>query len=155
MENNNVEASNKGLASLDLFNIAFVVSDMDRTIEWYSDVLGFELVMKQAIPVENGELVMAFMQGAGVKIELLQNSDGQVVDAMVQDSKLDAPPTVVGSKAIVFVVDDVKLATAELEAKGVDFLWKERYLADNALLCTMVLDPDGNRINIFQRDTVG
>ncbi|WP_308993457.1 VOC family protein [Mariniflexile litorale] len=143
-----------GLNTLALYNVAFVVSNIEESIKWYNNILGFKLVMKQAIPLEKGELQMAFMEGAGMKIEMLQNSDNQLIDAIVNDSKVDAPPTVVGSKALVFQVEDLKKATKELEEKHVKFLWKERYLAEGALFCTMALDPDGNRINIFQANTV-
>ena len=73
---------------------------------------------------------------------------------IINDSKTDAPPTVIGSKALVFRVENLKLTTKELENKGVDFLWKERYLAEGALFSTMAWDPYGNRINIFQSNTV-
>lgn len=144
----------RGLETLALYNVAFVVSNIEASIEWYTTVLGFNLIMKQSIPVPEGKLEMAFMEGAGLKIEMLQNSKNQIVKEIVDDSKVDAPPTVVGSKALVFQVEDLKLATKKLEEKGVEFLWKERYLADGALFCTMALDPDGNRINIFQSNTI-
>ncbi|WP_181422892.1 VOC family protein [Arenibacter sp. ARW7G5Y1] len=157
MENNKMEDQTKskgGLNTLALYNVAFVVSNIEDSIKWYDNILGFKLLMKQAIPVEKGELQMAFMEGAGMKIEMLQNSDSQLIHAIVEDSKMDAPPTVISSKALVFQVEDLKVATKELEDKGVEFLWKERYLAEGALFCTMALDPDNNRINIFQSNTV-
>ncbi len=111
--------------------------------------------MKQSIPVPKGKLEMAFMEGAGMKIEMLQNSENQLLDANLKDSKTDSPPTIISSKALVFHVKNLKDATRELEAKDVEFLWKERYLAGDALFCSMILDIDGNRINIFQSNTVG
>ncbi|MDD7887984.1 VOC family protein [Flavivirga sp. 57AJ16] len=143
-----------GLNTLALYNVAFVVSNIEESIKWYNNILGFKLLMKQTIPVEKGELQMAFMQGSGMKIEMLQNSEGQLIEAIINDSKTDAPPSVIGGKALVFQVEDLKVATKELENKGVEFLWKERYLAGDVLFCSMVLDPDGNRINIFQSNTV-
>jgi len=143
-----------GLDTLALHNIAFVVSNIEKSIEWYSNILGFKLVTKLSIPVEKGELIMAFMQGAGMKIEMLENSENQLIEAVINDSRTDAPPSVIGSKALVFQVENLKVATKELENKGVEFLWKERYLAGDALFCSMVLDPDGNRVNIFQSNTV-
>lgn len=150
----NQTKSKGGLDTIRLYNLAFVVSNIENSIEWYNNILGFKLIMKQSIPVPKGNLEMAFMEGAGMRIEMLQNSNSQLVEAIVNDSKTDEPPTVVGSKALVFQVEDLKLATKELEDKGVNFLWKERYLAEGALFCTMALDPDGNRINLFQSNTV-
>lgn len=153
-ENNKNFKLNKGLETLTIYNVAFVVSDIDKAIEWYKTILDFELISKQSIPVPKGELEMAFMQGAGIKIEMIQNSENQFIEAIVNDSKRDAPPSVIGSKALVFHVEDLKVASNELEKKGVEFLWRERYLAEDALFCSMILDFDGNRINIFQANTV-
>ena len=152
MENNT--ESNTGLETLTFYNAAIVVADIDESIKWYTDALGFRLIDRHAIPTPGGELIMAFLEGAGMKIEMLQNPRGQWIEAMVEDAKTDVAPTVIGSKALVFYVDDVSITTRELEARGVDFLWKERYLAGDRLLCTMILDTDGTRVNIFQKDTV-
>ncbi|WP_031427314.1 VOC family protein [Flavimarina sp. Hel_I_48] len=152
MENN--ITSKGGLDTLVFYNIAFVVSNIEDSIQWYTDTLGFKLIIKQAIPVPEGKMEMAFMEGAGMKIEMIENSNNQLIDSIRKDAKTDAAPTVIGSKALVFYVDDLNATTRELEDKGVNFLWKERYLAGDSLLCTMILDIDDNRINIFQRNTI-
>ena len=143
-----------GLDTLAFYNMAFVVSNIEDSIKWYTNNLGFKLVNKQAIPVPEGKAEMAFMQGAGMKIEMIQSSNNQLIESITKDSKTDTLPTVIGSKALVFYVDNLEVTTRELENKGVNFLWKERYLAGNSLFCTMILDIDDNRINIFQRNTI-
>lgn len=154
-ENKDSSKLNKGLETLSIYNVAFVVSDINKAIEWYNTVLGFELIMKEKLNSDSGELEMAFMQGAGIKIELLQSSTSEDVQAIAELSKIDGPLSIVGSKALVFKVEDLKIASEELEQKGVEFLWRERYLAEDSLLCSMIFDMDGNRINIFQENTVG
>ncbi len=59
----------------------------------------------------------------------------------------------IGNKAIVFQVEDIKIASEELAAKGIAFVWREHYLTEGAMLCSMIEDTDGNKINIFKRDT--
>lgn len=83
-----------------------------------------------------------------------QSSENSYLEAIEIASKASGPLTVIGTKALVFHVKNLKAASDELEQKGVVFLWRERYLAEDSLLCSMILDPDGNRINIFQSDTV-
>ncbi|MBW8244779.1 VOC family protein [Muricauda oceani] len=150
----NSKKSKEGLETLAFYNMAFVVSNIDDSIKWYSNNLGFELVMKQSIPIPEGKVEMAFMEGAGMKIEMIENSNNQLIEAIQKDSKTDTALTVIGSKALVFHVEDLEATTKELEAKGVNFVWKMRYLAEDSLLCTLILDIDDNRINIFQRNTI-
>ncbi len=51
-------------------------------------------------------------------------------------------------------VNDVSLATKELEEKGVSFVWREQYLVNKSMFCTMIEDIDGNKINISQTNTI-
>tara|TARA_R110002020_G_scaffold314192_1_gene529443 strand:+ start:1258 stop:1713 length:456 start_codon:yes stop_codon:yes gene_type:complete len=148
------EKNNSGLTTLTIYNVAFVVSDVDKAVAWYADALGFKLLAQETIPGTKGTLKRAFLEGAGIKLEILQNSENQYVESIEKDARTEAAPSVIGSKAIVFKVEDLKLTTQELAQKGVDFLWKDRYLAEDRLFSTMILDPDGNRINIFQSNTV-
>jgi hypothetical protein len=46
------------------------------------------------------------------------------------------------------------MATRELERKGVRFVWREQYLVGQAMFSTMIEDIDGNKINIFQTNTI-
>ncbi|TYP97440.1 hypothetical protein C7447_104126 [Tenacibaculum adriaticum] len=40
-----------GLDTLALYNVAFVVSNIDESINWYNINLGFKLVMKQLLMI--------------------------------------------------------------------------------------------------------
>jgi len=150
----NSTKSKEGLDKLTFYNIAFVVSNIEESIKWYSTVLGFKLLTKQSIPAPEGKMEMAFMEGASMKIEMIENSNNQSIESIRKDATTDAAPTVIGSKALVFYVEDLGVTTNELEQKGVKFLWKERYLAEDSLYCTMILDIDDNRINIFQKNSI-
>ena len=141
-------ATGSGLTSLTLHNLASVVSDLDRALGWYSEVLGFEL--ESRVPIPEGEV--AVMTGAGTRLELLCAS--AMKEAGVRLPELFAEPPahtfIVGNKFLVFQVDDLARASAELEAKGVTFLWREKELAPG-WVATAIRDFDQNLINIFQR----
>ena len=106
------------------------VKDLEASIAWFNDVLGFEETFKVAeagwaevsTPVE------------GVSIGLGQD------DAAVEGS---------GGSIPVFGVVDIDAARAELEAKGVEFAGDTVELPGMVKLATFS-DPDGNRYMFAQ-----
>ena len=108
---------------------AMETTDLDRSVAWYQDVLGFELLyrmddigwceLKTAVP--------------GVNIGLSQVESPQV--------KGGVTPT--------FGVRDIDRARAELEAKGVRFDGETITIQDMVRLAT-VYDPDGNKLMFYQ-----
>lgn len=147
-------ATNKdeGLASFSLYNIAFPVNDMEQSIKWYENTLGFALISRTTFSIPSGSAEIALLEGGGMRLELLSVPEKKRID----DLFADAPKhlNVIGNKAIVLQVNDLAVASKELEEKGVTFVWREQYLAGNAMLCSMIKDIDGNKINIFQTNTI-
>lgn len=140
-----------GLKSLSLYNIAFTVSDIEKSIFWYSEILNFNLLSKQSFEIPTGKVEAAILEGAGIKIELLKFPNGKRIEELFAPAPMHLIP--IGNKAIVFQVENLKLTSQELEVKGVTFVWREQYIAGDKMLCTMVEDIDGNKINIVQEDT--
>ncbi|WCT13272.1 VOC family protein [Mucilaginibacter jinjuensis] len=141
----------EGLASLSLYDVAFTVSDLNKATNWYASVLNFKLVKTSAFDIPTGQATAAIMEGAGIRLELLHIPGGKRIEAMFAPVPLHLIP--IGNKAIVFQVEDLKKASEELAAKGIGFVWREHYLTDGGMLCSMIEDVDGNKINIFQRNT--
>jgi methylmalonyl-CoA/ethylmalonyl-CoA epimerase len=137
-----------GLTSLTLHNLATVVSDLDVAVDWYQRVLGFSCQAR--IDIAEGEV--AVLSGAGVQLELLTPS--RMDEAPVRLDALFAPPPrhllAIGNKFLVFEVDDLARASAELAELSVEILWREKELAPG-WVSTAIRDCDGNLINIFQR----
>jgi catechol 2,3-dioxygenase-like lactoylglutathione lyase family enzyme len=140
-----------GLASLSLYDIAFTVSDLDKSIEWYAENLNFKLINKSSFDLPAGKASAAIMEGAGIRMELLKVPGGKKIEEMFAPVPLHLIP--IGNKAIVFQVEDIKMASDELAAKGLAFVRREHYLTDGGMLSSMIEDMDGNKINIFQRNT--
>lgn len=150
-ENISVQAATTGLATLALYNIAFTVADLDQAVSWYTDILGFRLINRSVFEIPAGSATVAIMEGAGIRLELLHVPGGKKIEEMFAPVPMHLIP--IGNKVIVFQVDDLKAASGELEAKGVQFVWREQYLTGGGMFCSMIEDMDGNKINIFQRNT--
>jgi catechol 2,3-dioxygenase-like lactoylglutathione lyase family enzyme len=147
-EQHGVTQSDRGVASLTLDNLATVVSDLDIAIEWYDRVLGFHLEAR----AENERGEVAFLCGAGTRLELLTASNMAQPQVRLEPLFADPPGHVlpIGNKFLVFQVDDVAQASAELAEKGVTFVWREEE-AVIGIVASAIRDFDGNLISLVQR----
>ena len=126
-------------------NIAVSVADVDRAADWYCRVFGF----KQGYRTILADLKADFqvLGRDDIKIELI-SQEGVVRH---EDASID-PPHHLGKTnimAIVFRTDDLDATTAEIEAAGVEFVWKNQTLSEDGLRSTVLRDPDGNLVNIL------
>ncbi len=142
-------SSANGLQSLSLHNLAFTVSDIEKTIHWYETTLGFKVLSRTTFPSIGAQV--AFLQLADIRLEVLQAKDGFRLDEMFADAPNHLLP--IGNKTLVLQVNDLHGATVELEEKGVTFAWKEVDLTSHGDFSTMIRDNDGNFINIFQKES--
>jgi catechol 2,3-dioxygenase-like lactoylglutathione lyase family enzyme len=94
---------------------SFTVSDLDRTIAFFHDALGFEVLSVaprdpkaiQAITgVAGAEMMIGFVQGPGHRIELIEYK------APADRQSLKPRPCDVGFAHIAFNVDDIDAAIA-------------------------------------------
>lgn len=53
-------------------HVGIPVVDIDKTQKWYRDILGFKLVHHYAVPVEGGEVKLAFLELVNLQVELYQ-----------------------------------------------------------------------------------
>ncbi len=119
-----------------LAHIGIKVKDIDASIKFYTETLGFELTHRQQF----GTSTLAFLNIGTCLIELIQSAvyeertPGQVDHIAVE-------------------VKDIEALTQDLRAKGVHFL------ADSISLCPGLLDgvknifftgPDGERFEFFE-----
>jgi catechol 2,3-dioxygenase-like lactoylglutathione lyase family enzyme len=113
--------------------IAIGVSDLDRSIEWYRHMLGFELTYK----LDEYGWGEVRSQLAGVSIGLGQSEEPQVTGAV---------PT--------WSVKDIEAARHYLESHGVRFDGDTQQVGDMVKLATFY-DPDGNPWMLAQRVDTG
>lgn len=128
-----------------LDNITTTVSDLEASVAWWQRVFGLTLLKRTRFDAIGAEV--AFLQGPGFRLELLQAADGVRLPELTADPPAHIRP--IGNKALVFRVGDLARATRALRDLDVTIVWDQLDLGDGTV-STAIRDNDGNFINIFQ-----
>lgn len=117
-------------------HVAIVVSNMDRSIEFYNKVLGLTILKDGR---DEGEKKKSFL---GTKDHTLI--------ALTEDKRLnrDKSQIVEGVAHVAFRVNDVEKASTDLKSKGVTFI-EEKVEKDGKVKAYHFLDPDGLELEIY------
>jgi catechol 2,3-dioxygenase-like lactoylglutathione lyase family enzyme len=105
---------------------SFTVSDMDRSLAFYRDVLGMVLILEVERKGEYIEQVVGF-PGASLRIVGLKLPSGsdhilELIEYRVpRGERIDLRTCNPGSPHLCFVTDDIQAAYQELRGKGVQF----------------------------------
>ena len=113
-----------------------IVSDMNRSVEFYRDKLGIPLKFQSPdwTEFQTGATTLA-LHGGGVKRDL----------SAAGDQSKNA-----GTCSIGFNVDDVDKTYAELKAKGIFFVMPPTQREGEGIKLTVCVDPDGLPISFAQ-----
>ena len=129
-----------------------VVSDLDRAVEFYRDVLGFELERRfeaqaesfgELLGVERAPAELAFLDGGNVKLELETHETSEV---SVSDI---TTPTDVGVPHLCLEVDDIEAVYREYSDVA-NFLTPPGRASDSGAVIVYLRDPDGNLIELLE-----
>jgi catechol 2,3-dioxygenase-like lactoylglutathione lyase family enzyme len=134
----------------------FTVSDVERSLVFWRDVLGFELshrahqkgeLAEKITGVAGAEILIAVVKAPGHKIELLEYR------APADRKRLDARPCDVGAVHVALTVDNLEAVLEKIAASG----WKAAgepqtlTIGPNAgKRVIYVRDPDGTTIEFMQ-----
>ena len=114
----------------------YIVNDVDSALEFYTQVLGFELKQRWGPPfasIERDDL------------EIWISGPGTSARAEMPDGSTPAPG---GWNRIVIAVEDIEATVAELRRR--DAFFRNEPLAGPAGTQVLVEDPSGNPIELFQ-----
>ncbi|MBD2463631.1 VOC family protein [Oscillatoria sp. FACHB-1407] len=141
-----LETPGEGLETLQIYNVAISVANLDESIEWYEDKLGFQLENRRNVSTG---IEIALIEKNGFFIDLIYIAGSENVEGNPQD-----PPDhlkVQGLRNLVFWVDDLQATDAELKSNGVQLIWESRYIPEVGTSVTNFRDNNGNLIAIWER----
>ena len=114
---------------------AIQVTDLDRALGFYLNVLGMRLATRIKVPETNGELAILKSEGSDHWLEINWYADQEYRSG----DELDH---------IAFEVADLDEALSELKLKGIEPV---SYIRDTKnSRWTYISDPDGNWVELFQ-----
>lgn len=129
-----------------------VVSDMNKSLSFYCDILGMEVLnrFKQeseafdaAVGVKDARVELAFLDADGITIELIDYKRPVGVNVNEGTSAND-----IGNAHFCIAVDNIEMAYNEL-ADAVPFVSPPQRLKNGVKLVFM-RDPDGNLVELLE-----
>ncbi len=141
-----------------IFHTGITVSDLDKSIAFYRDVLGLTLTtgptevfegdaLAQGLGVPQARLRLAVFVAGEDQIELLQYlSPPSAVDNPM-------PANTLGAMHLAFHVDNIYTKAAELQAHGVQFLSEPNVITEGDLAgwkWVYFKDPDGITLELIE-----
>ena len=123
-------------------HVEIVTDQLERTIDFYTGVLGFNVKSRQRIERSHLDvpLSLVYLDLGGTVVELMS----------YEGASLDAPPAGerLGYRMMALEVDDMRATLDELATKGVDVVWgpivREKYARAE------IRDPNGFNIELRQ-----
>lgn len=131
--------SRPGIRPARFNHVAFRCRDIEASIAWYADVLGFREAFRTFKP--DGGLALVYVQfGPDQFIEFFEGGDGGHV--------AEAPESGSGYRHLCLTVPDLRASLAVLAAKGLAI--KEPWVGLSGALIYFIDDPDGNKIELAE-----
>ena len=138
---------------------SFTVSDLDRSVSFYRDLLGMELMslagrdpgfVERITGIPGAKVKVAYLQAPGHRLELIQYSSPP-------GKRLDMQTNNVGCAHLGFNVDDLPRMYAELKAKGDHFKSAPQEVPagpNKGTMAVYFMDPDGIPLELLQTPIV-
>lgn len=143
------------MALLRLTHVGLCVADLERSVRFYRDALGFHLRSRfdvagehtsKLLQLADVDLQAVYLERDGTRIELLHyRSPGHVA------AETPRPMNRIGLTHLSLRVDDLDATLASLVAAGARVLEPSRIdIPDFAAAAVFVTDPDGTLIELVQ-----
>lgn len=120
------------------------VPDLDASIAWYRDMLGFTVDLVMDIPADTGRLAM--LKNGDFRVELFEvpgatplPDDRRYVDRDIRTH---------GMKHMAYLVRDVETLIEELRSRGVDVVWEVQ--EHGGMKAAFIRDNSGNLVELME-----
>jgi len=141
-----------------IWHTGVTVSDLDRSVGFYRDVLGLEMTVPPTEVIEGPEVDQGVgVTGARMRLAIFRVGDGELelIQYLSPASAVDSPmpPNTLGAMHLAFEVDDVAARKAELEAKGIKFQSRINVVEEGPLTgwkWVYFKDPDGILLELVE-----
>jgi catechol 2,3-dioxygenase-like lactoylglutathione lyase family enzyme len=131
--------------------VALSVADLDETLQWYVDKLGFTLKSRRDFP-DHG-ISIAIVNRAGFQVELVKVAGSIPASRVLPDRS--NPASLQGFGKIAFEVEDLEFWAADLRASGVKFHLPPTRNAEDQSTSFIVLDNEGNWLQFIELSSAG
>lgn len=118
------------------------VGDLERSIDFYVNVLGFHLVRSKEYP--DGKFTLAFLQASGD-----QGDDAPMLE-LTYNWGVDSYELGSGYGHVAYRVDSIDAIGKALKKAGMDFSWGPGKTPDGRKKMAFIDDPDGYKIELIQ-----
>jgi catechol 2,3-dioxygenase-like lactoylglutathione lyase family enzyme len=145
---------------LKMNHAAIIVSDLERSIAFYRDVLGMEVLFSG---IDDGSVVKALnYPGAELNYANLRLNDGEIelleLPALSGDP-CQCPPNSPGKMHVCFEVDDIEATVHELKEKGVSVWTPIVVITEDPIFkgskFVYFSDPDGAQLELLEFPRTG
>lgn len=129
-----------------VLHVGISVSDMERSLKWYKDVLGFDQLLKDDYVPPLGARICFIRGCGGFEIELFQYDAPKPIpeDRLKPNSDLQT----IGTKHAAFEVDNMPALKEHFVACGVDIAHEVTMDGESVMF---VRDPDGCLLEFIQK----
>ncbi len=127
-------------SSFNLHHIALQARDVEKTLAFYRDLLGFSVLKEETSP--KGRRIFWLSRG-GTRIELYGGKPGQPLSDRWNENGI-------GPLSLGLLVDDLDRAVDHLQSRGVRIL-KTPYEPVPGERAAMIEGPDGDEIVLIER----
>jgi catechol 2,3-dioxygenase-like lactoylglutathione lyase family enzyme len=136
-------------------HIGIVVRDLGRSLAFYRDLLGFEIVREMD---EHGPFLDAILDMTGAKVrtvKLAAPDDGVQIELLAFTEpapQIGGAPelTRIGPTHVAFTVEDLDRLHRRLEAAGTRFTTRPQTSPDGRAKVTFCRDPDGTALELVE-----
>ncbi len=135
-------------------HISLSVRNLDESMQWYKEHLGFQLVFSMYLSGHHARL--AFMRKGDFEIEMFQHDNTKPLPPERLDPHADQQTQ--GTKHLAFLVDDVEALASELRSEGVEIVTGPKVMeckeANVREKICFIHDPNGICIEFIQRKNI-